>query len=1530
MGINRQKTHSLLFLPQILSKYRHTHRSLIVQLSKQYPYVSPKLSLDEVLGLKEVEENQLLHNLKSRSEELASVGSVMMLELAQLCEEFLLQHNRNPLLQHVSAWEIQKERDEDRKKEQQKALLFQHETESFSERSLPPHHRHREQLSQDDDNLLTSVEGEQGQDYQEKLAKHLSAFDTAKLGLTQQTLKKTAETSNEEDAEAEDSEDDDFEYEDPPPPAATSSRYQTDFYELGVLGRGGGGEVMKCRNRLDRRVYAVKKILLEQETTGRPGDLAADRNKKLGREVTTISRMIHKNIVRYYQAWMEGCSSRNTTGTLSRDGGSTMIEEPSALMTSLAESETDETASPDTSEERTNAATTPGIAAPGGIFYETTEDSSNGSDSDSFGSSESESSHEGDSPINDSDMMEFGFGPTPLMFGFNDDAKAKVKHAESNKPPSVSTNSDKQSSATGTSNDFGTTAGSSSEPQAVKHDGTERVLYIQMEYCSTTLRRQIDEGVLQKTAGAAGANSEIWRMARQMLAALVYIHSNSVIHRDLKPSNVFIDLEGNIRMGDFGLATKHRHSDELIVRSSSASLNEKDFASSLERSHLEALSGGMYRELTSGEGTTMMDSVTNQTYGMSMESMTGGVGTTFYRAPEQEGLLKQQRGGGDSSSYGVKVDIFSLGIILFEMFHVPFTTAMERAETLSTLRRDNNNNTNNNNTFSKPKASPRNDGTSLSWSANMDTIESKWASEAALRFPPHFRQTVPENAQKLILICTQEDPSHRPTAEAILSSGLLPRKMEVEAQYFAEALQILADPESLGYEKILDALFRRPTPGHVDVMFDTDAALNLVNIHHKSSGNKNIVESFVSALDEVGGASHNANVELAHTSAMNVVAMAAATATLIRAKGIGKVGKSIKAGKETGEILRSVPRLAAAALAYTAGMSAAITGGLSDTGAPGMAQGQRTGDPHVIQTVCESLQAIFVSHGAVQLKAPLLRPKPPKSRHVTDHEASGAKDFGPDEERQAAMMNERGTVLLLPEELTASFARAVARGGDAASRIKRYDIDRVYRGSISGGHPKESLEACFDIIQTSESYAAAAFIETEVFAVICRAMFSCLVTTSTNNSPSSQPLWMLRLTNTRLADSILDFCGVPQQESVRNACFEILGRGACSAEDFISDMEQTEGKQRRGKGHRKKKDKKGGGVDAIDEAFEKAVQDHGLPQDAAHRLRTYLSAPNRRPLSSNIDVALNAVEEATRKLRIRDVHDGATDAKRTKRYEDIGRGIRMLRKLLDAMRACRVGPSAKANKEVGDNGDFLNPSFISLDLGLRHKRRHFHGSIYFQVMVIQRSRLKNGGDEVAEKLEPVLFADGGRYDDLIRRFRPPGNFASVQLNRYTASPIPVAVGVNFYLGRFVEQQYIAAANARNEALAGYFEGGGVPYQSTNAKPSIASVSETIRLGLAHPFPASSSIQCVVASLNGLDSASINDRAEVASRLWIAGIATEFLPQGGALTNVIQASTHEIRRLGSLQTVSIFSLNVVSTKCLVVLSTLVFCLALFRT
>ena len=75
----------------------------------------------------------------------------------------------------------------------------------------------------------------------------------------------------------------------------TSSRYINDFVEAGRLGKGGFGEVVRARNKLDGRFYAVKKIV-QTSAAALSGVLS---------EIILLSSMNHPNVVRYYTAWVE-------------------------------------------------------------------------------------------------------------------------------------------------------------------------------------------------------------------------------------------------------------------------------------------------------------------------------------------------------------------------------------------------------------------------------------------------------------------------------------------------------------------------------------------------------------------------------------------------------------------------------------------------------------------------------------------------------------------------------------------------------------------------------------------------------------------------------------------------------------------------------------------------------------------------------------------------------------------------------------------------------------------------------------------------------------------------------------------------------------------------------------------------------------------------------------------------------------------------------------------------------------------------
>ena len=56
----------------------------------------------------------------------------------------------------------------------------------------------------------------------------------------------------------------------------------------------------------------------------------------------------------------------------------------------------------------------------------------------------------------------------------------------------------------------------------------------------------------------------IWKILVQLLLALQECHQRKngqarVLHRDMKPANVFLDMDKNVKLGDFGLARVLQH-----------------------------------------------------------------------------------------------------------------------------------------------------------------------------------------------------------------------------------------------------------------------------------------------------------------------------------------------------------------------------------------------------------------------------------------------------------------------------------------------------------------------------------------------------------------------------------------------------------------------------------------------------------------------------------------------------------------------------------------------------------------------------------------------------------------------------------------------------------------------------------------------------------------------------------------------------------------------------------------------------------
>jgi translation initiation factor 2-alpha kinase 4 len=500
------------------------------QLSKRYPYVMPLVELKDVKGISKDAEGVLLKNLVDRASDLAVVGSVMVCELVQIVEDFLLEHNVDP---SMSAWQQMKAREAreqaekeamQREKEKRIKFLMDADAEQSSSKAFNSSQSALSPMQSGGVNDTRVLDREfhstaAPYDIERELTRQRQAIEAANAQrqMNKESRAQSAAIGTSNDSDDEDNDFNDDDEDDPPAALIGSSRYQTDFIELGVLGRGGGGEVVKVRNRLDRRTYAIKKILLESEL-GKNAKVGEMQNRKLRREVTTISRMTHKNIVRYYQAWVEGAGEDTTNlddAVVGNSGDAAHLLKDTLETSSQSDIDEEEQGwwSKPPNENRASTILTDESDGPTKPFT---------SFSDIPSSSNSTSSWSEEEDVSMDTAVDAGSEDKLLAAGLN------FKNEEYNdlfrKSRAKPSSSDKKKEAPEDD------SSSAWDESSVKVDATKKqsILYIQMEYCNTTLRNLIDEQALSQMD-----HSEIWRLVRQIVEALVYIHSKEIIHRDL-------------------------------------------------------------------------------------------------------------------------------------------------------------------------------------------------------------------------------------------------------------------------------------------------------------------------------------------------------------------------------------------------------------------------------------------------------------------------------------------------------------------------------------------------------------------------------------------------------------------------------------------------------------------------------------------------------------------------------------------------------------------------------------------------------------------------------------------------------------------------------------------------------------------------------------------------------------------------------------------------------------------------------------
>uniref|UniRef100_A0A2M4AAW2 non-specific serine/threonine protein kinase n=1 Tax=Anopheles triannulatus TaxID=58253 RepID=A0A2M4AAW2_9DIPT len=509
------------------------------------------------------------------------------------------------------------------------------------------------------------------------------------------------------------------------------SRIQTEFEILSYLGKGAYGDVLKARNKLDNREYAIKRIRLPARSK--------QFYKKMTREVELLSRLNHENVVRYYNSWVEAISAcdtaqskaQNATGgqwsscdgwSISSRGrrGRRSTNTPAAgkgsstvVKTELVDKNTDwlvdflpnDSSSDDDEEED-----------------EDDEDEDSGSSNSSKDATSSDDD-DGDRKKPNSNSLD------------EDDSSGGIEFVGSN-------------GEVASYNTFSEGGGIVLNASAVTPSPEILYMYIQMEFCEkSTLRTAIDGGLYQDV-------DRVWRLFREIVEGLSHIHQQGMIHRDLKPVNIFLDSRDQVKIGDFGLATT-----SILALQNQGALN-----SATNGHHLAGTPAGKLSET------------------MGNCSLTGKVGTALYVAPELTGNASR-------STYNQKVDLYSLGIILFEMSCTPLSTGMERVKTLMELRSD----------------EVRLPGTMIS--------DARYARQV-----------------QVIRWLLNHDPNKRPSAEELLSSELVPRT-RLEAEEIQDVVRhILSNPQSRHYKHLIARCFAQESDTICELSYHFDMVPMVPNL----------------------------------------------------------------------------------------------------------------------------------------------------------------------------------------------------------------------------------------------------------------------------------------------------------------------------------------------------------------------------------------------------------------------------------------------------------------------------------------------------------------------------------------------------------------------------------------------------------------------------------------------------------------------------------------------------------------------------
>lgn len=431
------------------------------------------------------------------------------------------------------------------------------------------------------------------------------------------------------------------------------SRYSVEFHEVKVLGRGSFGEVYHVKNHIDGQDYAVKKIPLSQRRLDQLQYGGQNQLEAIMKEIRTLARLEHTNVVRYYGAWVEQAH----------------VDLSNYHLEDFQKDFRRDSTKPFEHRHATHEPSENHFSSPGspnepsmGIVFEHSESSVAETHTSSLRS-------------------EHGFPEKISRWSSHattssrQSKKSSGMGLEDEDVESIPRNFDHhgQTSTFGETDDIFTDGLSQDHSilqvqqrlRASQQPPPAVVLHIQMSLHPISLHSYLNPQATSGDITPAPARRHCFhlmpslKLMLDIVSGVEYLHSKDIVHRDLKPANIFLSSPEKSDKDTCISCSSH---PDPLTRFCRPRIG--DFGLVADISHLNDVAE---RSITPYHGGPKIQRV---------------VGTEFYRPPASNIAT----GYFDEYKIDEKLDVYALGVILFELVY-RLNTKMERQLVLNELTR---------------------------------------------------------------------------------------------------------------------------------------------------------------------------------------------------------------------------------------------------------------------------------------------------------------------------------------------------------------------------------------------------------------------------------------------------------------------------------------------------------------------------------------------------------------------------------------------------------------------------------------------------------------------------------------------------------------------------------------------------------------------------------------------------------------------------------------------------------------------------